>query len=155
MANAKLPLHWGLGEANGEIELVEVDTDQLHELDVACGIGVVLYESVRDLSACLAALPSPITFEQATSEDVRELFSMAWQQRNNRDQYRELMAVHQQLRGQWDRLFADNRLTGLLRPTAPISAVPFGDEAMTTAFGEQVAIFGTVIRNTGPGSTAG
>ena len=159
MANAKLPLHWGLGEANGEIELVEVDTDQLHELDAACGIGIVLYESVRDLSAYLAALPSPVTFEQvleqAVSEDVRELLSMAWQQRNNHEQYRELMAVHEQLRGQWDRLFADNRLTGLLRPTSPISAVPVGDEVMTTAFGEQVPTFGTVIRNTGPGSTAG
>lgn len=148
-----------LGEANGAIELVEVETDQLHELDAACGIGIVLYESVRDLSAYLATLPFPVTFEQvleqAASEDVRELLSLAWQQRNNHAEYRELMVTHQLLRGQWDRLFADNRLIGLLRPTSPITAVPVGDDFMTTAFGEQVPTFGTVIRNTGPGSTAG
>src|SRR5699024_12217642 len=66
----------GEANANGAIELVEVETDQLHELDAACGIGIVLYESVRDLSAYLATLPFPVTFEQvleqAASEDVRE-----------------------------------------------------------------------------------
>lgn len=148
-----------LGETDGAIELVEVDTDQLHELDAACGIGIVLYESVRDLSAYLAALPSPVTFEQvleqAASEDVRELLSVAWQQRNNHEEYGQLMATHQRLRDQWDRLFAENGVAGLLRPTSPISAVPVGDDIMTTAFGEQVPTFGTVIRNTGPGSTAG
>src|SRR5690625_2738587 len=31
-------------EQTGTIELVEVDTDKLHELDTACGISIVLYE---------------------------------------------------------------------------------------------------------------
>lgn len=148
-----------LATTNGRIELVEVETDHLHELDAACGIGIVLYESVRDLSAYLAELPTPVTFEQvldqAASEDVRELLSIAWHQRNNHEEYRELLATHQQLRHQWDQLFAEHGLMGLLRPTSPINPVPVGDELMTTAFGQDVPTFGTVIRNTGPGSTAG
>ena len=148
-----------LEDANSAVELVEVDTDRLHELDAACGIGIVLYESVRDLSAYLEALPSRVTFEQvleqAASQDVHELLSIAWQQRNNHDEYHEQIVIRQQLCDQWDHIFAKNRLTGLLRPTSPVTAVPVGDDLTTNAFGTEVPTFGTVIRNTGPGSTAG
>lgn len=141
------------------IELVQVETTQLHELDAACGIGIVLYETARDLSAYLEALPTPVTFkqvmEQAAADDVRGLLEIAWEQRNNHDEYQELLTLHQQLRQAWEQLFTDNRITGLLRPTTPISPTPIGDEFTTTAFGEEVPTFATVTRNTGPGSTAG
>ena len=141
------------------IELVEVDTNKLHELDAACGIGIVLYETARDLSAYLSALPEPVTFEQvrdqAGAEDVRELLTLSWEHRENHDAYREAMNTRELLRDEWDRLFAENDLTGFLRPTTPISPTPVGDDITTTAFGEEVPTFGTVIRNTGPGSLAG
>lgn len=141
------------------IELVVVDTDHLHELDAACGIGIVLYEAARDLSAYLAKLPAPLTFEQlleqSAAEDVRGLLTTAWEQRDNHNAYRELMVTHQELRNEWDTLFAENCVTGLLRPTSPINAIPIGDEFTTAAFGTEVPTFGTAIRNTGPGSTAG
>lgn len=141
------------------IELVEVDTNKLHELDAACGIGIVLYETARDLGAYLSALPEPVTFEQvrdqAGADDVRELLTLSWEQRENHDAYREAMNTREQLRDEWDRLFAENGITGFLRPTAPISPTPLGDDITTTAFGEEVSTFGTVIRNTGPGSLAG
>lgn len=146
-------------EQNDTIELVEVETAQLHELDAACGIGIVLYETARDLSAYLQALPTPVTFEQvmeqAAADDVRGLLEMAWEQRNNHDEYQHLLTIHQQLRQAWEQLFSDNRITGLLRQTTPISPTPIGDEFTTTAFGQEVPTFATVIRNTGPGSTAG
>lgn len=146
-------------EQTDTIELVEVNTAQLHELDLACGIGIVLYETARDLSAYLEALPTPVTFEQvleqAAADDVRGLLSMAWGQRNNHEGYRELLVTHQQLREQWDQLFTANGIAGLLRPTTPISATPIGDEFTTAAFGQEVPTFGTVTRNTSPGSTAG
>lgn len=141
------------------IELVEVDTNKLHELDAACGIGIVLYETARDLGAYLSALPEPVTFEQvrdqAGADDVRELLTLSWEQRENHDAYREAMNTREQLRDEWDRLFAENGITGFLRPTTPISPTPVGDDITTTAFGEEVSTFGTVIRNTGPGSLAG
>ena len=141
------------------IELVEVDTNKLHELDAACGISIVLYETARDLSAYLSALPEPVTFEQvrdqAGADDVRELLTLSWEQRENHDAYREAMTTREQLRDEWDRLFAENGITGFLRPTTPISPTPVGDDITTTAFGEEVPTFGTVIRNTGPGSLAG
>lgn len=146
-------------ENTNTVELVEVDTGKLHELDAASGIGVVLYETARDLSAYLAALPEPVTFEQvmeqAAADDVRELLTLAWEQRDNHDAYREAMNIRQPLCDEWDRLFSDHDITGLLRPTTPISPPPVGDEITTAAFGEEVPTFGTVIRNTGPGSLAG
>lgn len=141
------------------IELIEVPTDHLHELDAACGIGIVMYETARDLSAYLSQLPKPVTFEevmqQAAAVDVPALLQMAWEQRENHDGYTALMATHAQLRAGWDALFAEHGIVGLVRPTTPISAVPIGDELTTQAFGEEVPTFGTVIRNTGPGATAG
>ena len=146
-------------EATESIELVEVDTHKLHELDAACGISIVLYETARDLRAYLAALPEPVTFEQVRDQsgagDVRELLTLAWEQRENHDAYREAMNLHEQLRDEWDRLFSEHDIAGLLRPTTPISPTPVGDDITTTAFGQEVPTFGTVIRNTGPGSLAG
>jgi len=146
-------------EQSETIELVEVDTTKLHELDAACGIGIVLYETARDLSAYLAALPEPVTFEQvrdqAGADDVRELLTLSWEQRENHDTYREAMKIREQLRDEWDRLFSEHGITGLLRPTTPISPTPVGDDITTTAFGQEVPTFSTVIRNTGPGSLAG
>lgn len=146
-------------EQHDAVELVEVDTEELHELDAACGISIVLYETARDLSAYLAKLPEPVTFEQvrdqAGAEDVRELLTLAWDQRENHDAYQEAMNIRERLRDAWDRLFSDHDIVGLLRPTTPISPTPVGDDITTTAFGQEVATFGTVIRNTGPGSLAG
>ena len=93
--------------------------------------------------------------DQAGAEDVRELLTLSWEQRENHDAYREAMNTREQLREEWDRLFAEHDISGLLRPTTPISPTPVGDDITTTAFGQEVPTFGTVIRNTGPGSLAG
>ena len=146
-------------EQTNTIELIEVDTEKLHELDAACGISIVLYETARDLSAYLAALPEPLTFKQvmdkAGSDDVRELLTLAWEDRENHEAYGESMNAREQLREEWDRLFTGHDITGFLRPTTPISPTPVGEDVLTTAFGQEVPTFGTVIRNTGPGSLAG
>jgi len=141
------------------IELVPVATDLLHELDEACGIGIVLYETARDLTAYLAALPKPVSYQQvqdqAAAVDVPGLLAAAAGQREAHDAYAELMAVRDRLIAAWAAVFDDNDIAVLLRPTTPITAVPVGDEFATQAFGEEVPTFPTVIRNTGPGSTTG
>lgn len=141
------------------VELVEVGTDHLHELDAACGIPIVLYETPRDLSAYLANLPAPVTyeevFEQAAAEDVKGLLAMAWEGRDNHDAYQEHMNTRAKLQQGWDALFAEHNISGLLRPTVAISPTPIGDEFTTQAFGEEVPTFATVTRNAGPGSTSG
>ena len=146
-------------EAAPGIELVPVETDLLHELDETCGIGIVLYETARDLTAHLAALPHPVTYQEvqdrAAAVDVPGLLAAAAGQREAHEEYAGLMAVRERLRDAWDAVFADNGVDVLLRPTSPITAVPIGDEFTTRAFGGEVPTFGTVIRNTGPGSTAG
>src|SRR5699024_11694477 len=74
--------------------------------------------------------------------------------RDQHDKYHQLLTIHQQLRDAWDLLLTGHQLHGLLRPTTPISPTPTGDELTTTAFGQEVPTFCTVIRNTGPASTA-
>lgn len=141
------------------VELLTVETDRLHELDDQCGIGIVLYETARDLTEYLAGLPTPVEYgavhERAGAEDVKGLLGMAYEQRDGHEAYAQLMAVREQLREEWDRLFAGAGVHALLRPTSPITATPIGDDFTTTAFGEEVPTFGTAIRNTGPGSAAG
>lgn len=141
------------------IEIVEVETDRLHELDAQCGIGIVLYETARDLTEYLAGLPAPVTYEQvrdsAAAEDVRGLLAVAYEQREAHEAYAQLMDVRDQLRAAWDDLFAEAGVAALLRPTSPITATPIGDDFTTRAFGQEVPTFATVIRNTGPGSAAG
>lgn len=147
-----------LAETPG-IELVAVETDALHELDAECGIGIVLFETQRDLSAYLDALPTPVPFErvmeQAATPDVSGLLAMAYEQRGGDEGYEALMQVRERLRAEWDRIFAAGCIDVLLRPTTPISAAPIDDVFTTQAFGQEVPTFGTVIRNTGPGSLAG
>lgn len=147
-----------LEQAGETVELIEVETDHLHELDAACGIGIVLYETVRDLTQYLASLPTPVTFEQvmeqAAAEDVHGLLGVAWEGRDNHKHYEELMVKQRELQKAWDRLLVDHDLDGLIRPTTPISPTPIGDELTTEAFGQTVPTFATVVRNTGPGSTA-
>lgn len=142
-----------------DVELVEVETEGLHALDAQCGIGIVLYETPRDLSRYLQGLPDPVTYqqvmEQAASEDVKGLLAVAYDQRNGHEAYQDLMRVRANLRETWDRVFQENVVDAFLRPTTPISATPLGDDMTTHAFGEEVPTFATVIRNTGPGSTAG
>ena len=140
------------------VELIEIETDHLHELDEACGIGIVLYETVRDLSQYLAELPTPLTFEevlaQVAADDVRAVLEQAWDIRNDHEAYSGLIQQRDELRQAWDELFSAHSIDGLLYPTTPILPVPVGQDVSTTAFGKQVSTFNTVIRNTGPGSLA-
>lgn len=140
------------------LELVAVDTDLLHELDEQCSIPIVLYETARDLSAYLAALPTPVPLETVIAEagaaDVKVLLQLAYDARDAHEQYASLMTIRGQLIEAWRQLFVSNRLVALLHPTTPISPVPVGDDVTTQAFGVQAPTFGTSIRNTGPGSNA-
>lgn len=142
----------------GRVELVEVETNHLHELDEACGLGVVLYETARDLSQYLTELPTPLSFEevstQVAAEDVRAALAQAWGMRNEHETYSQLLAQRAELREAWGELFNAQSIDGLLYPTTPISPVPVGHDVVTTAFGKKVPTFNTVIRNTGPGSLA-
>lgn len=141
------------------VEVVEVETDRLIELDTKCGMGIVLYETARDLSEYLRTLPHPLTFEevieQAAAEDVRELLSMAYEMREDHEVYTELMRVREELCEAWDRLFAETGIDAMLHPTTPFSATPIGEDLTTRAFGDEVPTFATAVRNTGPGASAG
>lgn len=141
------------------VELVTVDTGRLHELDEACSIGIVLYETARDLEEYLAELPTPVSYatvmEQAAAEDVRGLLAVAYEQREEHAAYGQMLGRREELRSAWDDLFAGAGIDALLRPTVPITATPIGDDSVTTAFGEEVPTFATCIRNTSPGSLAG
>lgn len=145
--------------SNPDVELVEVETERLHELDDQCGIAIVLFEVVRDLSEYLASLPVPLKYEevmeQAKAEDVKGLLAVAYEQQNTHETYENMLFVRDSLQKEWDRLFEENDIDAFLRPTTPISATPLGDDFTTQAFGREVPTFATVIRNTGPGSASG
>jgi mandelamide amidase len=151
--------------ADAGAELVEVDLSGAHELDAACGFPIVFAEIVADLPAYLATLPGPereLTYAdvlaQVASPDVRGAMELAAGGTFTAEVYRQALATREELRAAYRaalRPERGERLDALVYPTVPLPPPPIGDDETTELNGEQVPVFLTTIRNTGPGSTAG
>ena len=151
--------------ADAGAELVQVSVANAHALDAECGFPIVFFEIARELPAYLATLPGPargLTFAdvlaQVASPDVRGAMELAASGSVTEEIYRQNLAVREQLRAAYaDALRTPDgeRLDALIYPTVPLPAPPVGDDDTTELNGQQVPVFLTTIRNTGPGSTAG
>lgn len=74
------------------------------------------------------------------------------------DVYQQAMATRDRLRAAYAAArqpAGAQRLDALVYPTVPLPPPPLGDDDTTELDGQQVPVFLTTIRNTGPGSTAG
>ncbi|MGY1618496.1 amidase family protein [Geodermatophilus sp. SYSU D00691] len=151
--------------ADAGVRLVEVDVADAHDLDAECGFPIVFFEIAEDLPAYLATLPGPereLTFAdvlaQVASPDVRGAMELAAGGSMTREVYLEALSTRQRLRDAYRTALrpADGEpLDALVYPTVPLPPPPLGDDDTTELNGEQVPVFLTSIRNTGPGSTAG
>ena len=150
--------------ADGGVDLVETAVADAHELDAECGFPIVFHEIARDLPEYLASLPGPerdLTFadvlERVASPDVRGALELAASGTVDEAVYRQALATRERLRDAYAAALqhSSGPLDALVYPTVPLVAPPLGDDATTDLNGRQVPTFLTVIRNTGPGSTAG
>ena len=150
--------------ADGGVELVETAVADAHELDAECGFPIVFHEIARDLPDYLASLPGPerdLTFadvlERVASPDVRGALELAASGAVDEAAYRQALDTRARLRDAYAAALQHpaGPLDALVYPTVPLVAPPLGDDATTELNGRQVPTFLTVIRNTGPGSTAG
>lgn len=143
--------------------LVDMDMEPLFALNAKISFTIALHEPIDDIPAYLNASGSPIRTvkelaDQIASKDVQGAFG-AIQGDVFGAQYAEAMKVHRPaLQAYYAKAFADHRVDALLFPTTPSAAVP-ADEVNGSGKmmlnGVAVDTFGTMIRNTDPGSNAG
>jgi Asp-tRNA(Asn)/Glu-tRNA(Gln) amidotransferase A subunit family amidase len=151
--------------ADAGAELVEVDVAGAHDLDAECGFPIVFFEIAEDLPAYLATLPGPereldlaAVLARVASPDVRGALELASSGSFTDEVYREAVATRERLRAAYSaalRPQGGEPLDALVYPTVPLPPPPLGDDDTTELNGQQVPVFLTTIRNTGPGSTAG
>ncbi|WP_246081071.1 amidase family protein [Modestobacter altitudinis] len=147
------------------VELVEVQVVDAHALDTECGFRIVFFEVAQDLPAYCATLPGPESaltladvLAQVASPDVRGALEAAASGVVTEEVHAQAMATRDRLRAAYAaalRPAGAERLDALVYPTVPLPAPPLGDDDTTELNGQQVPVFLTTIRNTGPGSTAG
>ncbi|MBK0419441.1 hypothetical protein JD276_10390 [Leucobacter sp. CSA1] len=142
----------------GAVELVRVDTEEVHQLERRCGHEIEFFEMARCLGAYLAGLPRPLPFaelvERVARDDVREALRESGRAQARSDQYAEALAMRVALQARYDALFATHGIAGLLYPTVPITA-PMVGEDRTSALGTDEDIFEVGTRNVNPGSVSG
>ena len=143
--------------------LVDLDMNELLAMNAKISFTIALHEPIADIPAYLNASGSPIRTvkelaDKIASKDVQGAFG-AIQGDVFGAQYAEAMKVQRPaLQAYYAKTFADHRIEALLFPTTPSAAVAM-DEANGSAKmmlnGVAVDTFGTMIRNTDPGSNAG
>lgn len=143
------------------VTLVEADMAELGALNEAVSFPVALYEFIRDLRHYLDDNGIDLTLRQVCegvgSPDVRGLFeSLLGEGAMPEAVYREAMTVHRpRLRALYRDYFAEQRVSAVIFPTAPMTARPIGQDETVTLNGVEVPTFGGFIRNTDPASNAG
>ncbi len=143
--------------------LVDIDMGELPALNAKISFTIALHEPIDDIPAYLNASGSPVRTvrdlaDKIASKDVQGAFG-AIQGDVFGAQYGDAMKTHRPaLQAYYARAFEEHRIAALLFPTTPSAAVPV-DEANGSSKmmldGAAVDTFGTMIRNTDPGSNAG
>lgn len=145
------------------VTVVDVDWPDLLPLSDRIGFPLALYDAYDDLSAWLAASGTGIDLKTLAagiaSPDVKGTFDALVLPRklpaanglvDAAPVYKKAMEVDRPaLEQAYARVFASQRLDALVFPTVPRVAMAANAEASGPA------VFGTVIRNTDPGSNAG
>jgi indoleacetamide hydrolase len=144
--------------ASAGVELVEVDTGPIGELDEAAGFAIALAEVARELPRAFAAagVDPDIAVAAIASPDVRALVSHAIAEPIPAAAYRQ--AIEQDrpaLQRAYAAVFARHQLDAIVFPTVPVTAPLIGQDDTVVCDGVEMPLFPTVSRNTSPGSVAG
>jgi mandelamide amidase len=150
--------------ADAGVVLVDIDIAGLFELNDKVSFPVALHEPIADIPAYLEASGiEGITLADIAgaiaSPDVKGAFGAITADAFGAA-YPDAIAVHRPaLQKLYKAYFHDNHLDAVLFPTTPAPAPPIDLEAgsaeMSINGGAPVPTFGTMIRNTDPGSNAG
>lgn len=141
------------------LETVTVETDPLHRLEAASGAEIEFFEISHALEAYLAALPTPMSFQELRAKvarsDVGELLDESWRARRRAGEYRSALETRTRLQGQYRDLFAHHGLSAIAYPSVPVTATKVGVERCALGGATDRDIFAVGTRNVNPGSVAG
>jgi Asp-tRNA(Asn)/Glu-tRNA(Gln) amidotransferase A subunit family amidase len=150
--------------ADAGVVLVDIDIVGLFELNEKVSFPVALHEPIADIPAYLKASGiEGITLadiaDAIASPDVKGAYGAITADAFGAA-YPDAIAVHRPaLQKLYEAYFRDNQLDAVLFPTTPAPAPPIDLEAgsaeMSINGGAPTPTFGTMIRNTDPGSNAG
>jgi len=150
--------------ADAGVVLVEADMPGLFEQNTKVSFPVALHEPIEDIAEYLKASGiEGITLAdivgKIASPDVKAAFGAITADAFGAA-YQDAITAHRPaLQKIYEAYFRDNKLDGVLFPTtvapAPVIDADKGSGEMSIDGGEPVPTFGTMIRNTDPGSNAG
>ncbi len=147
--------------ADAGVELVDIDTIDITELDAATGFPVTLFEFPGDLRRYLAENALPYSLQDILdgigSPGVREIVAEQLSDTAMaEDVYLRARNVDRpRLQLAWASRFETANVEAVIFPTSPLTARPVGEDETVELNGERVPTFETYIRNTSPGSIAG
>lgn len=147
-----------LAEAKG-IELVAVDTEDLHRLESRCGMEIEFFEISFALEQYLNALPTPMSYQdlrtQAARTEVKEVLAESWDARGREERYRAALDVRKELQASYRSLFSWHGLNAIMYPSVPFTATRLGETTTRIDGAAETDIFLAGIRNVNPGSVSG
>lgn len=142
-------------EADERVEVLPVRLDELDRLERICGREIEFFEISRALSAYLEGRPGEVSFDElreaAARADVRELLAEAQQSSHRIDAYKRALGHRSRLQAEYERIFAETVVDGLLFPTTP-GAAPIVHGAGRS---RDIDIFAAATKHLNPGSVAG
>lgn len=143
------------------VEVVQVDGTELSEIDQEIGLGVATAEASRywrDYAPSILGIDFPDFVERLGSPDVKRIFRTF-----GNPEHEVPAAVYARfvterlprLRAAYSELFVASGVDAFVFPTVPVTAPPIGQDDTLHIEGQDLPLFPTTIRNTGPGSLAG
>lgn len=142
-------------EGDERVEILSVRVDELDRIERTCGQEIEFFEISRALSAYLEGCPGTVSFDElreaVARDDVRELLTEAQRFSSGNDAYQKALGHRSRLQAEYERLFAESAVAGLLFPTTPGTApIVHGPGRSTDA-----EIFAAATKHLNPGSVAG
>lgn len=142
--------------------LVEVEVDPGNRLTDGCQHVIAAWEGPRAIARYLHTLDPrqrPVSYAevvaQIASPDVRRIFDSFNGAPTGLDDYDAALSMRARLRHRITAVLNDHEVRALLFPTVPVTAPAVGSDDVIRLNDRDLPTFGTITRNTAPGSLAG
>jgi len=146
--------------ADANVQLIETDIPDIDELMANSAFPIAFYEVLRDLTVYLEEFNTGVSFAELTaaaaSPDVQGVLGLVSGEGKTSDEvYAAAMSAREQLRENFQKVFASQQLDAIVFPTTILPARPIQDSLATVELnGEQVPTLPSYIHNTDPASIA-
>lgn len=148
------------GLTGAGVQLLEVDIPDIDGLMADSAFPIAFFEVLRDLTAYLEEFDTGISFAElraaAASPDVKGVLGLvSGPEKTTEAVYAQAMSARQQLRENFQQVFADLQLDAIIFPTTILPARPIQGAMETVELnGQQVPTLASYIHNTDPASIA-